>query len=101
MQTMRKRNTYTKQQQSLGGLNKPRREERFEEIIERYKQDRKGTIIARGVTYSSNGIDHWQIAHSRTHTNKFEVMHNGYSIANAGPRKLPTKWIRNRTKQHV
>ena len=95
---MRKRNNYTKQQRSLGGLNKPRREERFEEIQQRFLDGRKGHVIAEGTTYTSKGQTGFKITHSKKHANSFDIIQGGATIKTANSRSLPTKWIRKRAK---
>ena len=99
MHKMRNPNSYTPEQRRLGGLNRPKRDETFEEVLARFKQDRKGHVIAEGVTYSARGESRWQVRHSTDHAEQFDVLADGQRIAKAGPRKLPTQWIRGRAKR--
>ena len=96
---MRRANRYTDRQRSLGGLNKPRREERFEEIVGRFKDDRKGAVIAEGVTYSATSSKPWSVRHSTKHADQFDVVCDGQTVATAGKRTLPTKFIRKRARE--
>ena len=95
---MRNPNSYTQKQRRLGGINRPRREETFEEVIARFHDDRKGLVIAEGATYTAKGESHWQVRHSTAHANQFDVVHDGVRIAKSNVRNLPTKWIRARAK---
>lgn len=52
---MKQKHQYTKAQRSRGGRNKPRREERLEEVIARAEFDRMGSIVTEGVEYTSEG----------------------------------------------
>ena len=92
---MRNANRYTQKQRSLGGLNKPRRAERFEEVLARFHDDRKGLVIAEGCT---NGI-FWQLRHSTKHARQFDVLHDGKLIARGNARSLPGKWIRAKARK--
>lgn len=96
---MKNPNTYTNKQRSLGGLNKPRREETFEEAISRFHDDRKGYVIAEGVTYTSEGERPWHIQHSTSHARRFDVVQGDKLIAKGNPRSLPAKWIRAKTRK--
>jgi len=98
---MRRPNRYTDLQRSLGGLNKPRREERFEEVVGRFNDDRKGAVIAEGVTYSATSISPWSIRHSTTHADQFDVVCDGETVATSGKRSLPTKFIRKRARENA
>lgn len=95
---MKNPNTYTQEQRRLGGLYGQHREETFEEMLARFKADRKGHVITEGVTYSSKGESHWRVQHSTDHAEQFDVVHNGKQIAKANVRRLPSKWIRRRAK---
>lgn len=95
---MRNPNSYTQKQRRLGGLNRPRREETLEEVLARFRDDRKGHVVAEGVTYSANGESHWKIQHSTAHAEQFDVVHDEMRIARANVRNLPTKWIRKRAR---
>jgi hypothetical protein len=44
---MKNPNSYTPEQRRLGGLNRPRRDESFEEVLSRFKSDRKGLYTPR------------------------------------------------------
>jgi len=95
---MRNPNSYTQRQRSLGGINKPRRDETFEEALGRFKDDRKGAVIAEGVTYSATSVKPWSVRHSTRHADQFDVICDGQTVATAGKRKLPTKFIRRRVR---
>lgn len=95
---MKNPNSYTQEQRRLGGLNRPHREEAFEEVIARFHADRKGHVVAEGVTYSAKGESHWRVQHSTGHAEQFDVIHDGKRIAKANVRRLPAKWIRRRAK---
>jgi hypothetical protein len=95
---MRNPNNYTQAQRRLGGLNRPKREERFEEVIARFRADRKGHVVAEGVTYSAQGESHWQVRHSTAHADQFDVLADGRRITRGGPRQLPTPWIRKKAR---
>ena len=95
---MRNPNSYTTEQRRLGGLNKPRRDETFEEVIQRFHDDRKGHVIAEGVTYTSRGQSRWEIRHSTAHANQFDVVQDGDVVAKGNPRSLPAKWIRTKAR---
>jgi hypothetical protein len=75
------------------------REETFEEIVGRFKDDRKGEPIARGVTYSSDGEHPWSVRHSTRHADQFDVVCDGRTVATAGKRRLPTRFIRKRARE--
>ena len=92
---MRNANRYTQRQRSLGGLNKPKHPERFEEVLARFQDDRKGFVIAEGCT---NGIC-WQLRHSTKHARQFDVLHDGKLIARGNARSLPSKWIRRKARE--
>lgn len=96
---MKNRNSYTQKQRLLGGLNRLRRDEDFEEVIARFLNDRKGHIVAEGVTYSADGESAWQVVHSTDHVNRFDVICDGERVAISNPRSLPTKWIRKRASK--
>lgn len=95
----KKHRQFTLEQCSRGGRNRPKRDETFEEVIKRFHDDRKGHVIAEGVTYSAKGESHWQVRHSTAHAKQFDVVAGGRVIARGNPRSLPTPWIRKKTRK--
>jgi len=92
------RRRYTPDQRSRGGRNKPRREERFEEIRARFLQDRKGHVIASGI-YAMNGrVFDYVLRHSIFHAQKFDLVLDGKIYCSCGLRGLPTAWMRKRAR---
>lgn len=79
----------------------PIREETFEEIVGRFKDDRKGAVIAEGVTYSATSVKPWSVRHSTKHADQFDVVCDGRTVATAGPRSLPTRFIRRRARENA
>lgn len=94
-----KHRRYTLEQCSRGGRNKPRHDETFEEVLGRFRDDRKGLVIAEGVTYTAKGESTWQVRHSTAHANQFDVVADGKVITRGNPRNLPTPWIRKKARQ--
>ena len=92
------RRRYTSKQRSRGGFNKPRREERFEEIRARFFDDRKGFVIASGI-YAMNGrVFDYVLRHSVSHAQKFDLLLNGRLYCCCGVRRLPSPWMRRRAR---
>lgn len=89
---------FTLAQCSRGGRWSPRREWDLHELVQAFHEDRKGHVIAEGVTYSASGATPWQLRHSTKHANQFDVLHDGKVIARGNARRLPTKWIRSKAR---
>lgn len=97
---IRKRNKlrFSRERCVKGARNRSGHEERFEEVLARFRDDRKGYMVTEGVTYTSRGAEPFALRHSLGHAKQFDVLFAGRVLLSAGERSLPTKWLRRRAR---
>jgi hypothetical protein len=58
--------------------------------------DRRGTILRQGATYTAHGVTHWLVRHAVCgRTDQFELIANGKIVRTSGRRRLPKRFRPN------
>ena len=64
-----------------------------ETLIWRAKDDRRGTVLRTGCTYSASGCVEWRICHSvEGRSDQFDLVSNGVTVRTAGRRRIPARF---------
>ena len=59
----------------------------------RSKEDRRGTVLRSGCTYSATGRVEWFVRHSIAgRSDQFDLVVNGVTVRTAGRRRIPARF---------
>ena len=59
----------------------------------RSKEDRRGTVLRMGCTYSAAGRVEWLVRHSIAgRSDQFDLVANGVTVRTAGRRRIPARF---------
>lgn len=70
------------------------REPDFETQRRRALEDRRGTVVREGATYSASGVTHWQVRHALRpgRVDQFDLVADGAVVRTCCARRLPRRF---------